>query len=67
MTSSAYEVFLLARMFPPTKRWVMMLGLFTPESSVWTWKTRPACEMLWLKPLTARSKGLAIAEGVSGR
>src|SRR5215831_16470917 len=41
-----------------------MLGLFTPESSVWTWKTRPAWVMLWLKPLTARSNGLPIARDV---
>src|SRR6266508_3585675 len=51
-TMSAYEVFFDARMFPPTKRCVMMWGFSSPESSVWMWYIFPLCLMLWLNPTT---------------
>src|SRR6266568_3251093 len=69
-TMSAYEVFFDARMFPPTKRCVMMWGLSRPESSVWMWYIFSLCLMLWLKPTTIFFTSTAIAPRlyrISGR
>ena len=56
-TSVAYRrLWLLMTRPPSAKRWVMMCGLSSPESSVWTWKTWSRNFMLLLKPTCALRK-----------